>query len=308
MLSLKDRNSIVRRFPKLTNQEQKINKIVKADYYRCIPKGKKYYAWFTIYKNKNVCLLVDALTNNIHSFIYNVCFSSKLFNSILYGTLFLVKKRPYFTIEKIFMFKGKFVAFQSIESCIKMSNDIMDYYIKPISFNENGLSFGLPCMFKNYKDAMETSKTLPYIIYCIQFMFSKTNSSKNYLYKPTDLYAYFQVTPDIANDIYHLYCLDDIGNYIKHSIALVKTYKISVLLNTLFRNIKENRNLDALEESDDEEEFENIDLDKYVDLNKKYVMKCEYNLNFKKWIPIEKGDFNISNKKTIMLLEKNITI
>ena len=54
MLPLKDRNSISMRFPKLTYQEQKINKIVKADYYRCIPKGKKYYAWFTIYKNKNV--------------------------------------------------------------------------------------------------------------------------------------------------------------------------------------------------------------------------------------------------------------
>ena len=52
MLPLKDRNSISKRFPKLTYQEKKINKIVKADYYRCIPKGKKYYAWFTIYKNK----------------------------------------------------------------------------------------------------------------------------------------------------------------------------------------------------------------------------------------------------------------
>ena len=35
-------------------------------------------------------------------------------------------------------------------------------------------------------------------------------------------------------------------------------------MNNIFRNIKENTNLDALEESDDEEEFENISLDKYV--------------------------------------------
>ena len=35
-------------------------------------------------------------------------------------------------------------------------------------------------------------------------------------------------------------------------------------------------NLDALEESDDEEEFENVSLDKFVDLDKKYVMKCLY--------------------------------
>ena len=79
MLPSKDRNSISNRFPKLTYQEQKINKIVKADYYRCIPKGKKYYAWFTIYKNKNVCLLVDVITNNIHSFIYNNDVITKIF-------------------------------------------------------------------------------------------------------------------------------------------------------------------------------------------------------------------------------------
>ena len=42
-------------------------------------------------------------------------------------------------------------------------------------------------------------------------------------------------------------------------------------MNSIFRNIKENRNLDLLEESDDEDEFENINLDKYL-LNKK-IMK-----------------------------------
>ena len=37
-----------------------------------------------------------------------------------------------------------------------------------------------------------------------------------------------------------------------------------------------NDNLDYIEESDDEEMFENISLDKYVDLNKKINMKCMY--------------------------------
>ena len=42
-------------------------------------------------------------------------------------------------------------------------------------------------------------------------------------------------------------------------------------MNSLFRNIKENRNLDLLEESDDEEEFENTSLDKFVDLDKELL-------------------------------------
>ena len=45
-------------------------------------------------------------------------------------------------------------------------------------------------------------------------------------------------------------------------------------MNSLFRNIKENIDLDKLEESDDEDEFENISDDKYVDLNKSFKMKC----------------------------------
>ena len=38
-------------------------------------------------------------------------------------------------------------------------------------------------------------------------------------------------------------------------------------MNKHFRIIKENDNLDLLEESDDEDEFENIDEDKYVYLD-----------------------------------------
>ena len=57
-------------------------------------------------------------------------------------------------------------------------------------------------------------------------------------------------------------------------------------MNKLFRNIKENNNLDTLEESDEEEEFENIQIDKFVDLNKLFKMRCIFNYKFKKWIPV----------------------
>ena len=57
-------------------------------------------------------------------------------------------------------------------------------------------------------------------------------------------------------------------------------------MNKLFRNIKENNNLDALEESDDDEEFENNNIDKFVYLDKKYDMQCKYHYKYKKWIPV----------------------
>jgi hypothetical protein len=66
---------------------------------------------------------------------------------------------------------------------------------------------------------------------------------------------------------------------------MISTYKCSVMMNKIFRKIKENDNLDLLEESEDEEEFENIKEDKYVDLNKSVLMKCVYSKRFKKWQP-----------------------
>jgi hypothetical protein len=65
-------------------------------------------------------------------------------------------------------------------------------------------------------------------------------------------------------------------------------------MNSLFRHIKENTNLDSLEESDDEEEFENTDINKYVFLNKEIPIECEYHLQFKSWIPL-----TISKKEVI---------
>ena len=88
---------------------------------------------------------------------------------------------------------------------------------------------------------------------------------------------------DLAADTYHLYAPTDnklIGT------ALVSTYKTSVLLNSLFRHIKENANLDLLEESDDEDEFENTHLDKFVDLDKTVLMECVFSKRFQKWQPV----------------------
>jgi hypothetical protein len=58
-----------------------------------------------------------------------------------------------------------------------------------------------------------------------------------------------------------------------------------VLLNKIFRNIKENDNLDALEESDDEDEFENNKEDRFVYLEKECMFNCVFNHKFKKWMP-----------------------
>ena len=97
--------------------------------------------------------------------------------------------------------------------------------------------------------------------------------------------AVFKVTADIEPDIYNLFIYKN-GVEEYYDVALISDYKTSVMMNKLFRNIKENDNLDAIEESDDEADFENKKDDKYVYLDRSFKINCEYNYKFKRWCPI----------------------
>ena len=92
------------------------------------------------------------------------------------------------------------------------------------------------------------------------------------------------VKPEIEEDVYSLWSGEKIGH------ALVPDLKTSVMLNGLFRNIKENSNLDALEESDDEDEFEDISEDRFLVAKEGFPMEVKYSVRFKGWIPIKRVD------------------
>ena len=107
-------------------------------------------------------------------------------------------------------------------------------------------------------------------------------SKKQYKY-PTN----FRITADIQFDIYHLYAYNSATNtLIYYDLAYIPNLKMSMFMNKIFRNIRENQNLDYIEESDDESDFENINDDKYVDLKKNIIMECSFHTKFKRWVPI----------------------
>jgi hypothetical protein len=117
----------------------------------------------------------------------------------------------------------------------------------------------------------------------------------------------FVVRPDLQNDIYHLYSCNEKGEEVYHDLACIPDYKTSLLMNRLFRKIKENENLDALEESDDEEEFENEKEDRFVFLDREYNMVCSYHYKFKKWVPLQISPpgSKLVPSKDLPFLEKN---
>jgi hypothetical protein len=130
------------------------------------------------------------------------------------------------------------------------------------------------CLFVSEKER-ETKKVI--INTNWKYDFSKQTYKRN---------AFFWVKADLAYDVYYLGALNTNNNQIIYcQNALVLNFKTSVLLNTIFRNIKENQCLDIIEESDDETDFEDIREDKYVDLNKECIMECYFHFKFKKWVP-----------------------
>jgi len=95
----------------------------------------------------------------------------------------------------------------------------------------------------------------------------------------------FEIKADLQFDIYHLYAFGAKSKREYYGLAYIPNYKTSVLMNGIFRKIKENKSLDYIEESDDEDDFQDMRIDKYVDLKKTAVMECMFHSKFKRWVP-----------------------
>ena len=183
--------------------------------------------------------------------------------------------------------------------------------LKQVS-NKSPIIFGLPVMCKNNEELNKVIPNIKYRINSIHYkLFNKINSylcfvytnNKNNNIKHTKHFyieAVFLVRPDIQDDIYNLFCVNDELKEQYHSIAHVKDYNTSVMMNSLFRIITENKNLDTLEESDDEEEFNN---DKTNQFNNSTITKKNDILHLCRKLYLKKSSINLKNK--IHLFNKN---
>ena len=307
-MKIYEKDMILKRFPKLELSYVKtIHNKVYSDIVLAIPYGKKYYAWFSYYKKDFVCFFLEIARNNdIYSIsIHPVCFHKDLAkNTIFYGTFI---ENRFFFIENVYYYKNVNVSLYNYDKKLKLIEQIFDNELKQTIFTSKDIYFGLPIIKNTFQDIIGLIPYLNYNIYAIQFRkLSQVHNACNLVYKKnTTSNAYFEVKANIQNDIYDLYCLDENNNKIFYSYAVIPNYSTSTMMNDIFRNIKENKNLDALEESDDEEEFENINEDKFISLNTVKTMECSFNTQHSKWSPI-KVVYNktIHKKKEIIYMEK----
>ena len=330
-LSFNQTNDLVTRLPTFELSYETISHKKVSEYYDitlAIPYGRKSLIWYTFYKNKDVCILLEfgkikKITNA--KIISNVNIPREMaYGTILYGCLCEIPEtRTIFIIEDLLYYKGISTFKQPFQERFNFLHDLFSN--NETLFNKNvEFPICLPVFWKILPDHNnipdEYKNIIPYSIHHLQhrsndrivpyvnFPWSKTlmpSLSKNIpvipdklLFIPPQLPRFnftkpqyksktiFEIKADLQYDIYHLYAFGKGSERIYCGIAYIPNYPTSKMMNTLFRNIKENKNLDYLEESDDEEDFQDLSVDKYVDLNKKFSIECIYKSKFKRWVPI----------------------
>jgi hypothetical protein len=306
-LENKDKNILIERFPEIELSYEKIshNKVSFYDFCLCIPQGKKCFLWFTYLYDKNVCLTVEMNKfNHIENINIEICQYSKdlSLGTIFYGTIIFYNNNKVFCCEDIIFYKNENIYNHSYSKKLSLINTIFKNEINQSVYTNREMIVSIPIITNKKESLLEQIRYLPYDVYNIQFRSFKNNRVFNTPYNSSKNKAprlNFKVKSRIESDIYELYCYEN-NNFTFYDIAFVPDYKTSVYMNNIFRNIRENRNLDYLEESDDEENFQNIDIDKYVDLNIEKNITCEYNFRHRKWVPIRLcKDRKIVNKRDI---------
>lgn len=325
MLTDKEQSNILRLFPNVELSYETVThkNVLACDFVFAIPEGSKFFYWVTMKDSKPLGIFMEVNTMSkqvinikTDSFYKDSCELCK--GSIFYGTMFQCNSKNFFSIEDVLYFQGKNISHFKMENKIKTIYEILyEKKLTNTTYNNDPIFWGLPLIFENFsKDMNSAIQQLPYKISRIQFY--KNDRPRNLFYmnytyriaedRKTLKDVIFQVKPDFQNDIYHLYANNNNELYF-YDIAHIPDYKTSVMMNGLFRTIKENIDLDFLEESDDEEEFQNDKLDKYVDLNKTNFMVCNFSHKFKKWVPtriLENATIqSVIKKNDLLRLEKN---
>lgn len=312
-------------FPKFSYVPKIVDKkIYNSDIVCAVPKGTYCFLWFTMLAGETPCCVLFE-TSRTHTIIPDsvqkipCCFNSSIAygsGTLLYGCIYKnsITNRFYFTIETIYAYSGTEIIRQSWKYKLEtihclLSNMINNTFAETL--NPALLLIGLPFMTSHIKQLFHgiRQNAINYPIKYLQFIQLNSAHHQKNIYSTNVLPIFktniprkisslaqnknsipqtrvFIIKPTKTNDIYHMYSVNRNKDRVFVGPAYIKTYENSVMMNSLFRDIKENNNLDALEESDDEDEQDEENEFRFVHMDREYAMMCEYNSRFNKWCPV----------------------
>jgi hypothetical protein len=258
------------------------------DYYIIRPVGRRCYLWFTYIDKQFVALIKYTGSNSDDFYVANIDFDNTLSynNVLLYG--YYVKTEgsgDFFIIDNIINYNDYNYIITDKEYSLISVFKVYRRLLQNINAKSGKLGVYLPYICSQYSEVFSAMYSLAYRPFGVSIWTLDKNQGIYLLNRENNvLEGIFKVKANPNHDTYDLYCYN--GNRMEYyNRSLITNYTLSIYMNSLYRNIAENKNLDALEESEDEDIFENIHENKFVDLEKSYYFKCVYNKRFKKWIP-----------------------
>ncbi len=297
--------------------------IYNANYDIClaIPTGKKSFLWIT---DTNECYMVDK--TGIY-FTKTATKTEGLSCTVFYGTVL----PQYFVLEDLYYFNNKSTAGHNFKERLTiMLSALQTGFIYDDTTPELFIVLPVICasdetsLFKSGYWNSFTNKCayavhhLQYRASTLQLPYLNQNTPTEVIELPTAMDYYVHYTPcaaanaktmaaigeatffvqaDIQDDVYHLFAYNPKSPNKKQylDIAFIATLKDSIFMNKLFRKIRENDNIELGEESEDEDMFQNIRPDKYVDTNKTLKIRCKFMPKWRKWTPVAlaKPDANV---------------
>lgn len=302
-LTNEQKNILLSRFPINSDISlcKRLSNKVKADIYQLIPVGKQSQLWYTYLNDMNIAVIITKING---SYNLEACYAS-FENSMAYGTIisgvYYIKKTPTFThkvfcADNISYYKGEYVGNLNMLNKLSIITNMFEYNeIGNIKSLYNSIRVCMPIMSNDITKIQNNINNLPYPTFGIKFInYNEINpigslNSKIDNLADSNKKCVFLVKANVEPDSYTLYGKDTTtynDNRLQRiGIALIPSYQDSIRMNTLFRRIRENMSIDTIEDSDDEDDFENIEPTKYLLPNVEYKMYCSFSNICNRWIP-----------------------
>jgi hypothetical protein len=269
--------------------------------------------WFSFCAAGDVAYLLDLDKDRriVKSSVVPLHFDQSLaLGTVLYGVL--LQETNTFIIEDIYYYRGIPMQYLTTGEKLYYVHDLLQKYMP-----SGSVSLALPALwFNNAREPEKLDESkIPYLVHHVQYrsltsivpflncviarkpavdkevdakivMRPVSNIVPDYKKPQYRQKALFRVKADIQFDIYNLYVYGRNKSFEYYDVAYIPNYRASVFMNGLFRFIKENANIDFIEESEDEREFEDVREDRFVNLSKTLNIECEFNHKFKRWAPL----------------------
>lgn len=286
---------------------------VQADVYEVIPVGKPAFLWFTYIENGHAAFIVTKTQHGYRFDAARACFSDDMaFGTILSG-IFTIRtnsngySHTFFCADDVLYHKGKRTGWMTMAQRLQLLSGVFaNRDVGNLGSACDVLTVCTPVMTNDFTVAQGYLHSLPYPCYGIRMVKLSDTAHAGILAATNkdaaqhDAKRVFLVRANPDPDSYTLYGRDpctSTGELKSVGLGLVPSYADSVRMNLLFRNIRENVSIDYIEESDDEDEFERIDQNKYLIEGAEHKMVCSFSKSFNKWVleSVARGESQISD-------------